>query len=557
MFINFLIIISLYFLVIFSVIGYGHIFCNVIFGRKNNLNFGYKGLFGILVLIFYSYLSHFFYSHNLIHNSFLIILGLFFYFIYKKKDLNEIFFILSIFLVLFISLIIFKTHDDFPYYHFSYSFYLTQNPMWIGIGQFNHGFRTPSSIFYLNSLFYLPIIKFYFFHLAAILILGFTNIIFIKGIIQKIQSRNYDFICYFLLLSILFINIFFYRISEHGTDRSAQILVFLLVFEILRFFVVELNNKIQLSKIFLVISIIISFKAFYILYLMMLIPVLLVLKKNNDWNKVFYLLVTNTSSYVLVSIFLIILIINFFNTSCLIYPISFTCFEGLDWSIASIEVEKMNNWYEQWSKAGAGPNFRVNDPEKYILGFNWVDNWIDKYFFNKVSDFLLGIVFLTIIVTIIFFSKNKKKFFINKNIYFLFIIILLLLFEWFYNHPSLRYGGYVLIATILFLPLSLYLSYFSLNFKRINRSFTILIIFSFIVFFGRNISRIENEITKYSYRPFVDNSFRISDNHYKLQKNMNYLIDNYERCNKEKKNCNKKLAIIVDKGLYTYIFKNK
>ena len=38
---------------------------------------------------------------------------------------------------------------------------------------------------------------------------------------------------------------------------------------------------------------------------------------------------------------------------------------------------------------------------------------------------------------------------------------------------------------------------------------------------------------------------------------MNYLIDNYERCNKEKKNCNKKLAIIVDKGLYTYIFKNK
>ena len=34
-------------------------------------------------------------------------------------------------------------------------------------------------------------------------------------------------------LSILFINIFFYRIAEHGTDRSAQILIFLLFAEIL------------------------------------------------------------------------------------------------------------------------------------------------------------------------------------------------------------------------------------------------------------------------------------------------------------------------------------
>ena len=26
----------------------------------------------------------------------------------------------------------------------------------------------------------------------------------------------------------------------------------------------------------------------------------------------------------------------------------------------------MNNWYEQWSKAGANPNFRVENPEVYI-----------------------------------------------------------------------------------------------------------------------------------------------------------------------------------------------
>ena len=38
-------------------------------------------------------------------------------------------------------------------------------------------------------------------------------------------------------------------------------------------------------------------------------------------------------------------------------------------------------------KGGATPNFRVDNPEAYIQKFNWLGNWIDVYFFNKVSDF--------------------------------------------------------------------------------------------------------------------------------------------------------------------------
>ena len=44
-------------------------------------------------------------------------------------------------------------------------------------------------------------------------------------------------------------------------------------------------------------------------------------------------------------------------------------------------------------KAGAGPGFRVDDPEIYIEKFNWLENWIDKYFFNKVSIFYLVLYF--------------------------------------------------------------------------------------------------------------------------------------------------------------------
>ena len=86
----------------------------------------------------------------------------------------------------------------------------------------------------------------------------------------------------------------------------------------------------------------------------------------------------------------------FVNTGCFLYPVEITCLDT-SWSIPSSEVIQMNNWYEQWSKGGAGPNFRVDNPAEYIQNFNWIINWIDVYFFNKVSDFLLSLVLLSLI----------------------------------------------------------------------------------------------------------------------------------------------------------------
>ena len=114
----------------------------------------------------------------------------------------------------------------------------------------------------------------------------------------------------------------------------------------------------------------------------------------------------------------------------------------------------MNSHYENWAKAGAGPNFKVDNIENHIMYFNWVPNWIDNYFFNKVSDFLFGILFLILIIYISFFSakKNKKK----QDTYLLpiYFFLIILFFEWFYNHPALRYGGYILICLLIFIPIS-------------------------------------------------------------------------------------------------------
>ena len=171
---NLLIFLIFYFLIINSTIGYGYLISSVSRINFKHFEHSYLGLLGIFFLIIVSYTSHIFISHNYIHNFLILLIGLiyFLYFIFKNKKKINILKLKIFFLILFIAFITFKPHDDFSYYHFQYTYYLTQSDILIGVGNFNHGFRTPSSIFYLNSLFYLPIIKYFFFHMGSILIMG-------------------------------------------------------------------------------------------------------------------------------------------------------------------------------------------------------------------------------------------------------------------------------------------------------------------------------------------------------------------------------------------------
>ena len=550
--INIIIIYFSYIFLSFSVIGYGNLFSNLIFKKK--LNYGFLGLLGIFILILYSYLSHFFYPHNALHNLIFMFLGFVSFFFNTKKNFFEILLTLLIFSILFISIIIFKTHDDFPYYHFGYSHYLTQSSLTIGIGMFNHGFRTPSAIFYLNSLFYLPLIKYYFFHLPAILILGYANIVFICNLKKNFKKSNINFVSYFILLSILFINIFFYRIAEHGTDRSAQILLLVVVAELLAFILIgEIKNE-KLSKIFLLIALIVSFKAFYVLYVVLLIPVIIILKKKLEIKEFFLLLLKNRGLQLSLLMFVLILLTNFFNTGCLIYPVNQICFSNLDWSIPNSEIIRMKEWYQQWSKAGAGPDFRVDNPEIYIQSFNWVGHWIDEYFFNKVSDFLLGIITLMLIVGLTFHTKKKITSRINNNILLLLLFLVMLFFEWFYNHPSLRYGGYTLIASIFFIIASIKFESFVIDKNKIKKKFIYLVAFSFLIFFCRNAVRINNEILQYNFNPLKNFSFRVTNHHYRIENGINEYIENYKNCKLRENNCKKDMLPKIEKVFNIYKF---
>ena len=527
---NLIIFLSSYFIIIISLVGYALAFQSYT-NKKINIEFEYALLGAILFWILISYFTHFFLSHNYIHNVTIILLGFGFFVIekYRKNNIlsNYQIYIIVIFIILIFGLLGSKTHDDFPYYHFPYAYYLTQEKLIIGIGNLNHGFRTPSSIFYLNSIFYLPYIKYFSFNFGATLIMGISNLILIFKLKNDLKLKNHDFVFYLTLLSFLFVNIFFYRISEHGTDRSAQILILILFIEILSLLRNQFFYEKFFSKIFILLALILSLKAFYVLYLLVLIPIFYYLKINNIQNLIFSFF-KNFYFYFFLLIGVFILSVNFFNTGCFLYPIQFTCLDSLSWSLHS-EAKLMNNWYEQWSKAGAGPDFRVENPEIYIQGFNWVGNWIDKYFFNKVSDFLAGIIFLSFVVLMTFYSKNLKKIHLDKKIYIIFTIIFILLFEWFYNHPSLRYGGYSLIALMLFIPLSIYISRFEIN-NNLKKKLIVLITLSIIIFIGRNTNRIFIETEKYNYDIFKKTYYAVDENHLRIDRFLREIISEFYNC---------------------------
>ena len=541
---------SSYFLLLFSIVGYGNIL-KLIFFKKEKINLGYLGIFGILFLIIVAYSSNFFIPLSSNFNLFILIVGLIFFikllidsFTNSKKE----FFIFSIiFILLIIFILTAKNHDDFPYYHFSYINILTQMPSSLGLGNFNHGFRTPSSIFYLSSFFYLPKTNYNLIHFAPVFFLGFTNFIFINKIYLNLKKKENFYIILLSLFSLALINVFFYRMAEHGTDRSAQIIILLLFIEVVEFIHKEFLDKLLLNKIIILITIAVSLKAFYLIYVLLFLPIIIFQK-----DKILFLLqLFKNKVFNLCFIFFLILIsINYFNTGCIIYPLTFTCNESLMWSIPISEVNIMNEWYHLWSKGGAVKNFEADNRALYISHFNWVNNWINVYFFNKVSDYLLGLFFLVILFSTFFFQKKLKyKIVFTKKTLLLYLILIILFFEWFYNHPALRYGGYHLIALLIFLPVSIFLDNQIIFNKKLFMKINVILIIILITFLSRNINRISKEVRVYNYN-FIENaSYNENFKNYKILER----IKKIKKCTLKNNLCedeNIKSSRIINKHLF-------
>ena len=512
------IFISAYLFLLFSILGYGIFFYRLSFEKLDDLsheNSIYIGFYGLFFVTLISLFTSLFLSHNLLHNSLLHVFGIFYFLTIKiknKKEFSKIIFFISI--IVFSALLISKTHDDFSYYHFPFTKYLTENKIIFGMGNINHGYNLLSSLFFLNSTFYLPLIGYYSFHYSTVFFLIFFNFFIFKEILS---SKNEDLIKFLFILAFSFFNLSFNRIAEYGTDKPGQLLISILVIKLIQIVLFN-KEKEKISKIIFLLPLLaycISLKTYFLPYIILGL-IIFTLKPDviKSLKSIF-----NSKSFIFFSLILIIYFFHHFvSTGCIISPLAATCFED-QFSWARKDMIKLSIWVEQWSKAGAGPNFRVENVQDYIKNFNWVSNWAEKYFYIKVLD-QLAILFSSIIVLFLIFKdfkfnqKNRIK--LDKKLIFFYILILIIFLTWFSKHPTLRYGGYAIVFLIISVPVSVLISNLK-NRNFFNKRLKFFIIFVIIVFNFKNINRIGKEIERGDHYKFQDFPFfALKEKDYKI-----------------------------------------
>ena len=193
--------------------------------------------------------SSLFVAHGYIHNIIIHLIGIIlFIFISASNKKKFLKFIIIISILSFIAVLISKTHDDFSYYHFPFTKYLTEQKIIFGMGHLNHGYNLLSSLFFLNSTFYLPFIKFCSFHFSLLYFLIFFNFFAIREIYS---IKNDDIIKFAYLFAFVYFNLSFNRLAEYGTDKAGQLLIVLLIIKLIHYLNLS-KNKFNLNFLFLI-----------------------------------------------------------------------------------------------------------------------------------------------------------------------------------------------------------------------------------------------------------------------------------------------------------------
>ena len=151
---------SVTFLSYLSVIGFGKLINNKIINYKdknNNFKSLLEFLIGVIFLSVLGFINYFLSITNIWFNFGYLLIGLIIFFFYNGfsfyKDLSKD---LIILFILFSSLLISKTHEDFIPYHFPFIEFITNSNLLLGIGNLELNFIYTPLIAYMQKLFVLP-----------------------------------------------------------------------------------------------------------------------------------------------------------------------------------------------------------------------------------------------------------------------------------------------------------------------------------------------------------------------------------------------------------------
>lgn len=480
-----------YFLLLFSILGHGLLFCKIVNIKNDNKNLGLIGLYGLILIGLIVTLFHFFLPIGKFFNSFVILVGLVLFFqLFYKNLFNKQQFNIGI-LFIIISFIMFYGYDpneDFGYYHLPYIINFSQEKIIFGLSnlQLNQGWNSMwlnitaalylpfldyKSTFFLNSIFFVFICFFFYYE-------AFIN--FDKSKILR----------YFSIFFLLFFILKYARLNSYGLDVPANYIFIVYFYFLLSLFFSDKKNNDYFSYLILFSTFAISLRVINALcFLPCVIYIIIYKVKVIDIvkNKIFIF------SFLFGTLWFLQ---QFIYTSCFIIPSKFTCVQTawFDPNIISnfkSDTNLINKSYELYK----GPLTR----EEYFANFNWVYTWFLRNKTELIEHILTFIIPILIAVFLNF--KNYLKIIesnhIKKDLFINLMFVIILILFWFTNAPVIRFGTHFIQILIFILFYLFLLNKFNFSVKLLKSLLIISIIFNV----GKNLNRIQdsNDIALFPY----------------------------------------------------------
>ena len=392
---------------------------------------------------------------------------------------------------------------DTGLYHIPHQLILRENPIIFGLTNLNIWFGWSSINEYLSALLWVGD-NFLFLRILEIVFFA----VFMNFIFYLIFSKDKFYFLVGLSITVFsFLDNFGYLGGGNGFipmlsvgkyDSALGILFFLTTFLIFNAMKEKIYSSTTFKFILLMSLFSFQMKQTGVYLILILIPFIYQYIKENGTSIGSFLKL----SYSYIGIFILWLAKNIITTSCLFFPIEFTCIPNLSWH------EKIQLDFVDTSMIYSPIDFSSSIPI-----YSQLETWFN---FSKNSQFIINfpITLLIIYLTFKFLTISKSK--LNKIMYrgsisiFLFIN---LIFWYNSNYANFRYGTGIWLLIVA--SIAYYFSYYELNISsRIQNVAIIIFIFSLA-----QIPRF------YSYQEMFLNRLNIDE--LNIEYNTEYFQSNY------------------------------
>ena len=502
-------------LIFTTIYSYGLLISNTFYKNHKvdtfvNILIGYTFI-GLLTLIF-----HFFFKINNFFSFILIMFGLL-SFVYNYSNLQKRKFFELILIIIIFSFILFGYSEhpiDTNMYHHPYVSYLKSDKIVFAIANIQFRFGHISFLQYVQAALtndYLHNIS-----LASLNIIFYLSFVYFFSR-EIFYEKKFSLIFLLKILFLSFILIKFSRYREHGNDLIPLLISIYFLINILSI------NKKNIKNKMMIVYLALPFAAFMFLHKISYVFVFLIFLPLISFLKIKTMNIINSKFLIIFSVMTIPwLIKNYLTTSCLAYPLEFTCISNPFYELQGLAKPANAAWLtEIWAKGFIDhPNWNELNLKEYASSFNWIETWASGHFV-KIIEILSPLFFIILILTLYLFlkkenylkKKNKKN--LQNFYYFIFFANLVGLFVWFYKAPIFRYGSFYIINFII-LTYILSLGFF-FEFKKSNKLkfFKSIVLISLIFFNFKNILRMN-----YSEHSLFPKTIK-KENEYKIIQNNN------------------------------------